>query len=131
MHLNDLVQVSGKIVNICDDECVFELACRRCRIGLGESYCFDEVSSVSRCEEGGWMCEVCGKLEEDEAELSVDVWVVVECEAVADRVVKVGLHWETISRILPVHLIKDSLRCESEEEVIRLCSADLLKLLEF
>ncbi len=114
--LNDLVKISGKILNICDDDCVFELACGRCRNGLNRNYCFDEVSSVS-CENGEWICEVCGLLEENEAELKVEMWILVSCDDVVERMVKVGLHWETISRILPVHLIKKSLRNESEEEV--------------
>lgn len=63
------------------------------------------------------MCDLCGVLSEEPI-LNVGMRVVLNCTGVAQQV-KIDLHYETISKLIPVHLVKSSLVNESNDEQVR------------
>ena len=57
------------------------------------------------------MCDLCGVLSEEPV-LNVGMRVILNCTGVPQQV-KVDLHYETIAKLIPVHLVKSSLVNES------------------
>lgn len=44
---HDFVEISGTIINICDENCCFELACQKCKFDLNSNYYFENFSEIT------------------------------------------------------------------------------------
>lgn len=47
LKVHDVIELNGRVVNICEEECCFELACSQCKLNSNLNYHFDNISNIS------------------------------------------------------------------------------------